>query len=131
MNLARSLFAPEICSEIVSLKTDLKSCIKDIKRYVTEHTVDARSEDQEILWWHMATLEEHHIKLQAKQEDLENPCHCNNICMRGVPKGEERSNMPFRTALLKLIRGDDDAPPPVLDKALLGGICIGSPQRGS
>lgn len=37
-----------------------------------EKIVDARTEDQEQLWQRLAILEDQHIELQLKQEDLEN-----------------------------------------------------------
>ncbi|KAJ1144534.1 hypothetical protein NDU88_010832 [Pleurodeles waltl] len=74
------LFLQEICSQTESLKSDFKSCLQDLEGDVSEIgdrmddlecTVDARSEDQEMLWCHLVTLEDQQTDLQAKQEDLE------------------------------------------------------------
>ncbi|KAJ1184466.1 hypothetical protein NDU88_001272 [Pleurodeles waltl] len=86
MNITQDIltsFLKEIRTEIDSLKDDLKLCIKDVYHEVTEirsrvndleQTVDARSEDQELLWRHVNVLELlfQGIELESKQEDLKN-----------------------------------------------------------
>ncbi|KAJ1166862.1 hypothetical protein NDU88_007258 [Pleurodeles waltl] len=119
----------EIYTEIGSLKTDLKSFIKEVKREVSklgewvidlERIVDTRSKDQELMWRRKAALEEQCIELQAKQEDFENSNRCNKFHIRVVPRGAEGGDtMKFTMELLQTIRGDEDAPP----QGALSGLC--------
>ncbi|KAJ1091468.1 hypothetical protein NDU88_004592 [Pleurodeles waltl] len=110
-----------------ALRTDFTACIKDVKKDVSEigervndleHTKDARSEDHEKWWRCIQTLEEQHLELQAKQEDLENCSRPNNICIRGTPRGQEDEDILAHTAaLLHALIGDADALLPMLDRA--------------
>ncbi|KAJ1142016.1 hypothetical protein NDU88_008344 [Pleurodeles waltl] len=58
-------FLQEMLVEITSLKADLKSCVREVEKELTEigekvddleRTVDAQVEDQEMLWRCMVTL---------------------------------------------------------------------------
>ncbi|KAJ1148364.1 hypothetical protein NDU88_001201 [Pleurodeles waltl] len=122
-------FLQEISSDIGLIKADYKTYIRDIKKDVSatgervdnlERTVDARSEDQEMLRRRVTALEEQHIDLQTREEDLENRSWSNNIYIQRVPKGVEGSDIMTFTA---------DAPPPVLDRVHQGGLSPG-PSRG-
>ncbi|KAJ1174901.1 hypothetical protein NDU88_000192 [Pleurodeles waltl] len=63
-------------------------------------------------WRHMATLEEQHIELQLKQEELENRSRQNNVFIPGVPKGEEGTSiMAYTAALLHSVGGGDPLRP--------------------
>ncbi|KAJ1160619.1 hypothetical protein NDU88_001115 [Pleurodeles waltl] len=118
-------FLQERHTEISSLKTKLKSCVHDLKRDVNglgervndlEHTLDSCTKDQEALWCTFMILEDQQIEL--KQEDLES--RRNNIRIRGIPKGQEGTNiMTFMADLLHMIRSEPDVTPPMLDRAYL------------
>lgn len=120
-------FMQELKSEIGSLRSEVQACVKDLRKEVgelggrmddMEKTLDARTEDQEHLWQRLATLEEQHIELQVKQEDLENRGRRNNIRLRGIPPGAEGADiMSFVADLLHEIQGDDDTSSPALDRA--------------
>ncbi|KAJ1131944.1 hypothetical protein NDU88_010274 [Pleurodeles waltl] len=73
-----------------------------------ECTVTARLEDQEMMWRQMAALEEQCIDLQAKQEDLENRSHCNNI--RIIGGAENVDIMKFTMELFQTIQDEEDTP---------------------
>ncbi|KAJ1200773.1 hypothetical protein NDU88_004594 [Pleurodeles waltl] len=100
--------------------TDFKSGLQDIRHNITEMgvhvhdlggAVDVRSEDQEMLWCRVMTLKEQEIEIQMKQEVLENISRWNNICISGMPKRMEGSEiMAFTAELLQTINGDKDAP---------------------
>ncbi|KAJ1161004.1 hypothetical protein NDU88_001493 [Pleurodeles waltl] len=73
-------FLWEIHSERSSIKTGFKSYIQDMHHNISEigervddleRTVDARSEDEEMLWCRVTALKKQQIELQMK-EDLEN-----------------------------------------------------------
>ncbi|KAJ1100805.1 hypothetical protein NDU88_005880 [Pleurodeles waltl] len=70
-----------------------------------------------MLWHRVATLGDHQVESQAKQEDLENRSNRCIIHIQGVPRGAEGDDiMAFTTELLQMIRDVDD-PPLALDKA--------------
>ncbi|KAJ1201387.1 hypothetical protein NDU88_005198 [Pleurodeles waltl] len=81
-------FLQEMRPEICSLKLEVKVFIHKLKQEVNklgwhvdglEHTVGPRTEDQEALRCYVASLEEQQIKLQLKQQDLENRSRRKNI----------------------------------------------------
>ncbi|KAJ1124104.1 hypothetical protein NDU88_002566 [Pleurodeles waltl] len=119
-------FLQEHRSEIVFLKSEVKTCIHELKCEVKKqcghvddlkHTCDTRSEDQVALWYKGGTLGEQHIELQLKQEDLENKRKRTNIRIRGISRGMEGMDiMAFTGDLLLVIRGDEDAAPTALDR---------------
>ncbi|KAJ1115925.1 hypothetical protein NDU88_004145 [Pleurodeles waltl] len=112
---------------MTTLKDNLKSCIREVQKEVTEvdervddleRTIDAREQDQKMVWRCMVTLEEQHIELQLKQEDLENRSRRNNVRIRGMPRDEEGADiMTYTAALLNAVRGDPSWPLPLLDRA--------------
>ncbi|KAJ1189658.1 hypothetical protein NDU88_006402 [Pleurodeles waltl] len=78
-----------------------------------EGTLDTRSEDHEMLWKRVTTLEVLHLELQARQEDLENCRRQNIIHIRGVSKRQEGDDIiVFTVRLLHATRGDADSLPP-------------------
>ncbi|KAJ1112165.1 hypothetical protein NDU88_000433 [Pleurodeles waltl] len=88
-------FFKEIRYDISLIKIDIKLCLQDIRKEVSEiggrledleRTVDAHTQDQEMLWHRVATLEEQQVKLEAKQEHLGNRSSRNNIRIRSVPR---------------------------------------------
>ncbi|KAJ1100331.1 hypothetical protein NDU88_005417 [Pleurodeles waltl] len=130
MNITQDIltrFLQEIRREIGLLKDDLKSCIKVVRQEVTEigsrvdnleQTVDTRSEDQELMWRRMTTLEQQNIELQSKQEDLENGSRQNNLRIRGILRETEGADIiAFMAALLHSIHGDTGARLSALDHA--------------
>ncbi|KAJ1155618.1 hypothetical protein NDU88_008347 [Pleurodeles waltl] len=81
-------FLPSIHQEIGSLKMDFRSSFNDLCKDVTtmrervevlEYTMESRTEEQEELWRQLYTLEEQHVELQIRQEDLENRDRCHNL----------------------------------------------------
>ncbi|KAJ1141860.1 hypothetical protein NDU88_008188 [Pleurodeles waltl] len=80
--------------------------------------MDKRSEDQEIPWCRGTALEEQHIELQVKQEDLGNrSCH-NNMRIQRVPRDQEVSDIVgFVSLPFHVIWGDPNMPPLVLNRA--------------
>ena len=82
-----------------------------------ERSADSRSEEQEMLWQRMLTLEEQQVELQVIQEDLENCSRCHNLKNRGVPRGAEVDDIPaFTRELLHTIHSSPEAPSLVLDR---------------
>ena len=71
-----------------------------------------------MIWQRMANLEEQQVELQAEQENLENRSRCNNIRIRGIPKGAEGEHiMAFATERLQTIGGNGGDPPLIHDRA--------------